>query len=403
MSRIEQVKAYEGRDLETIFFRPMLTGPDAAALGIKAMYNVPVPTTLHFWKRSGDVLQRYEHAGWKGGPAASRYQKTVRLEKVKAEASYTAEDYFSLVYELVTNRPDVNLDDLTGTELEAAETSLFRQAVAESIRVTMWLGDRGRAAGPYNTFDGFLRRITADAAEAPQEFAAMLYERPAVQADALLQSLWDSAPEELRQSRGQGSLAYLVTSDIYAAYENNLDAQQAEAAYFARQEGYDSLSYKGIPITDTGGSPYLEGLPDMPRSFALLTDRRNLALAVNTRDFPGTEVRMWYNPDLMENRQRAIFMAGCDYLLPEMLCVGFGRPTVTATLSGTAVTAAAVDGGCLVKGIAAQALGADGAAVGEPAALTRTAGGWSGTLGGSAPAGARLTVDCVGGSYELVI
>jgi len=23
---------------------------------------------------------------------------------------------------------------------------------------------------------------------------------------------------------------------------------------------------------------------------------------------------MWYNPDLMENRQRAVFMAGCDVL-----------------------------------------------------------------------------------------
>ena len=29
---------------------------------------------------------------------------------------------------------------------------------------------------------------------------------------------------------------------------------------------------------------------------------------------PGNEVRMWYNPDLMENRQRAVFMAGCDVL-----------------------------------------------------------------------------------------
>ena len=58
-------------------------------------------------------------------------------------------------------------------------------------------------------------------------------------------------------------------------------------------------------------------------SFILLTDRRNLALALNTGDFPGSEVRMWYNPDLMENRQRAIFMAGCDYLLPELVSLGY--------------------------------------------------------------------------------
>ena len=51
MAKIENPKTYTGRDLETIFFRPMLTGPDAAALGIKIMYNMPVPTTLQFWKR----------------------------------------------------------------------------------------------------------------------------------------------------------------------------------------------------------------------------------------------------------------------------------------------------------------------------------------------------------------
>lgn len=32
---------------------------------------------------------------------------------------------------------------------------------------------------------------------------------------------------------------------------------------------------------------------------------------------------MWYNPDLMENRQRAVFMAGCDYLLPELISLAY--------------------------------------------------------------------------------
>ena len=50
MAKIESTKSYEGRDLETIFFRPMLSGPNAVDLGIKVMYNMPVPTTLQFWK-----------------------------------------------------------------------------------------------------------------------------------------------------------------------------------------------------------------------------------------------------------------------------------------------------------------------------------------------------------------
>jgi hypothetical protein len=56
-------------------------------------------------------------------------------------------------------------------------------------------------------------------------------------------------------------------------------------------------------------------------SYCILTDRRNLALAVNTADYPGSEIRMWYNPDMMENRQRAVFMAGCEILDEELMVI----------------------------------------------------------------------------------
>ena len=43
-------------------------------------------------------------------------------------------------------------------------------------------------------------------------------------------------------------------------------------------------------------------------------------MAVNTADTPGSEVRMWYNPDQMENRQRAVFAIGCEILDDELVC-----------------------------------------------------------------------------------
>ena len=136
--------------------------------------------------------------------------------------------------------------------------------------------------------------------------------------------------------RSEGQLAYFVTTDVYNAYEECLDNVALEAAYLAKQTGRDGLYFRGIPVIDVQLNGYKNIVHDMPHSFAILTDRRNLALAVNTSDYPGTEVRMWYNPDEMENRQRAIFMAGCDYLLPELMSVGFGLPLMTPqwTLEG---------------------------------------------------------------------
>lgn len=336
MAKIENPKSYTGRDLETVFFRPMFGGASALELGIKVMYNMPVPTTLQFWKRGGDILQKYAASGWSGGEPATKFQKTIQLSKVKAEVGYSADDYFNMVYELITGRSDVNLDDLSGTELEAAETALFKEAIAESIRATMWLGDTSRD-GNFNTFDGFLKRLLADAGTGDGDV------KKSVIADAvgsstepdaaenLLKKVWNDAPEVLKEFKSQGNLVYLVTSDIYAKYEEELDSVVLESAYLAKQNGRENISYRGIPIIDMQVSAYLKELADLPQSVAILTDRRNLALAVNTSDFPGTEVRMWYNPDQMENRQRAVFMAGCDYLLPELVSMAASEVTSGAS------------------------------------------------------------------------
>ena len=43
---------------------------------------------------------------------------------------------------------------------------------------------------------------------------------------------------------------------------------------------------------------------------------------------PGSEVRMWYNPDEMENRQRAVFAIGCEILDEELVTAGINVATV---------------------------------------------------------------------------
>ena len=327
MSQIVEPKTYTGKDLETIFFRPIFSGPDAKELGIRIMYNMPVPTTLNFWRGASDILQKYTVGGWNGGKASEKFQKTIELARVKAEVGYSASDYFSMVFEQITNRADINMEDLTGTELEEAETRLFKEAIAESIRATMWLGYADRENGPFSTFDGFIMQIIRDLGSDSTAITNVRFDpgeyETAGGGEALLKEMWNKSSDVLKEMKNQGELAFFVTSDVYAKYEESLDSATLEAAYIARQEGRGSLSYRGIPVVDVQVSGYLSSLREFPKSFALLTDRRNLALAVNTADFPGTEVRMWYNPDEMENRQRAVFMAGCDYLLPELMTVAF--------------------------------------------------------------------------------
>ena len=314
MSFIENAKTYTGRDLETIFFRPMLTGESAQDLGVRVLYNMPQPTHVQLWDGQRNILQKFTSAGWEGGKAATKYEKTVNLNRVKAELGFSAANYFSMVYEKVSSLVNTHMDDLSGTELEQAETALFKQALAENIRVTMWIGDTSAASG-YNTFDGLLKRINGlvdDDGVYNFAYQAAALEDPAYVVE-LFEKLWAGADPRIPGLKADDRLAYFVSSDIYRLYEKYLDAKGADAAYADAVNGRPTLSYHGIPVIDVRLGGYLAPT-SFDKSFCMLTDRRNLVLAVNTADMPGNEVRMWYNPDEMENRQRAVFMAGCAIL-----------------------------------------------------------------------------------------
>ncbi|MFI3259655.1 MAG: hypothetical protein R3Y16_06120 [Rikenellaceae bacterium] len=322
MNYIESSKSYTGAELETVFFRPMLTGESAQELGIRMLYNMPVPTTVHLWSGQSDILKSHTSSGWDGSTKSAKVQKTIDMRRVKAEMGFSAADYYSLIFENLSIQAEVNLDDLTGTELEAAETELFRRSISESIRATMWVGDTERTSGAFSTFDGLIKKI--DAAMDDETITASTYTATniasASYALTIFDTLWANADERVKDAKGEGQLAYFVTSDIYNLYEKALDAAGVDASYTDSINGRTGLMYHGIPVIDLRIGGYLSSLSLM-ESFALLTDRRNLVMAVNTADYPGTEIRMWYNPDEMENRQRAIFAAGCEILDEELISI----------------------------------------------------------------------------------
>jgi hypothetical protein len=89
--------------------------------------------------------------------------------------------------------------------------------------------------------------------------------------------------------------------------------------------GRTVLNYHGIEVRKMNIGSHLK----TAQSIVMLTHKENLVFAVNTRDMPDAEVRLWYNPDEMENRQRACFLAGTEVLDEEM--VVYASTTVAAS------------------------------------------------------------------------
>lgn len=56
-------------------FRPMLSGPSAIDLGVRVLYNMPVPTTVQMWEPKTDILQKFTAAGWSGGAGSKNSRK----------------------------------------------------------------------------------------------------------------------------------------------------------------------------------------------------------------------------------------------------------------------------------------------------------------------------------------
>ena len=79
MGLIQNTKSYSGRELDTIFFRPIVSGENAEQLGIRMLYNMPVPTTIQIWDHNNDILQEYS-AGWNGNSGATRLQKEIMMK-----------------------------------------------------------------------------------------------------------------------------------------------------------------------------------------------------------------------------------------------------------------------------------------------------------------------------------
>ena len=308
---IENAKTYTGEELANIFLRPSFTGENAAALGLRVLYNTPVNTTLNFWSRRENVLKAYTK-GWTGGEVSKKYQKTISMAKVKAEQGFGASDYFGMVYERITNTPNVNLQDLSGTDIENAEVALFAEAIAEDARVTMWVGDKSKAMSDYDLFDGLLTKAAAYAGSKKVTLSGAPTEKTI---KAAFDSVWKAAPAALKYLKSTGKLAYFVTADVFEAYESFLDTYTNTIAYTDVQKGRNVLNYHGVEVHKIDVDSHLKD----SQSIILLSHKENLVFALNTTDMPEAGVRLWYNADEMENRQRACFLAGTEILDEEMV------------------------------------------------------------------------------------
>ena len=103
---IENQKNYNVHEVESIFFRPTFCGKSASELGIRVIYNMPMPTTVQVFSHNSNILCDFS-SGWQGGSAVERLQK--ELYALRGRVSELEEGDFDRKAELYADKGNVLL------------------------------------------------------------------------------------------------------------------------------------------------------------------------------------------------------------------------------------------------------------------------------------------------------
>lgn len=138
-----------------------------------------------------------------------------------------------------------------------------------------------------------------------------------------MKTMITTADQKLKMLISTGMLRYFATDSWIENYQETLEADGTEQAHRNQVDGIDRLFYRGIPLIPMGIDGHLSTDFASPYPHrCILTVPDNITLVISSRTDFG-ETRFWFNPDENENRQRAQFEFGADYILPEWIVAAF--------------------------------------------------------------------------------
>lgn len=142
--------------------------------------------------------------------------------------------------------------------------------------------------------------------------------------EGILKEMIDRAPAVLREYIRKGQAKFYCTGDVIDNYKDTLVTATLESSRSEKINGVTVYKYDGVELVDMGIDSDIE--KDFPstftRQYIILTVPDNLALVLSHGNNT-SNLEMWFNKDENQNRQRAQFEMGADYLIPELVVFGY--------------------------------------------------------------------------------
>jgi hypothetical protein len=245
---------------------------------------------------------------------------------MQAQLSQCADVFDSTIAE-VLRKKGVDINDLTGTDIEAYLLEKLAETAARDLYRIIFLGDVTLSNADYTAFDGIYKRIKSGFLASDGTVFAGTVTSTDLQVGnivATMDRVWDVQPGALKFVPDTEKV-FFVEDTVYRAWEKYLSSTQFSGVGAQRDvlvNGIPTLSFRGVPLVNTKVIGQYLAQDFATGSPATLTTANRILLTVPSNHYIVTDMAtdtssavMWYEPLQDTNYARLRYKAGYNYAL----------------------------------------------------------------------------------------
>lgn len=329
MAVLTDVVEYEGDDAG-FFLKPVTENPLITQMGFEIIDDVVNNKYIYLNTEIDKITKKRVGCGWTTtGDGATIYRKLINPVDLQVQLEQCADVFDDTVFRKQLKR-GVDVNDLTGTEIEALLLSFVEPVITRDALRILWLADTALASTDYSMMDGIYKKLAAGVISDDIIDAGALTSTSINTSNIIttLRAIVDGADRKLRQVPTNQKALY-VTENVWNGYKAWMqDNAQLESSKQQTINGVLELFFDGIQLIKLSFVDEYLAADFVTGSPAAITDpirivymkKDNIVVVLDTVS-RYNEVKFWYLDKEDTNYMRARYMMQVEYKYPELVTI----------------------------------------------------------------------------------
>jgi hypothetical protein len=321
---VESVATYEGKNAHELFFKPVLDNPAWAEMGIKVIQDIQSRLYIFFSSKLDKITKKRNGCGNEyTGDGVSITRRPIDVVDMNAMLKQCADEFNQTIYE-TAKKKGVEINDLTGTEIEKILIQILEPTIYRDLLRQTWFSDTASGDDDYNAYDGLFKLITAGVAGSTIVNNAIAAMTTPAHAYTALNTVWKAQPRVMKKTP-KANKVFLVDRAIFDFYSDYLSTiGNDEQSHTNLVTGLDELKFKGVTVIAMDiWDEYFEADFDgeLGNGRIVLAVKEEALIVGADAEGDYTKIQVWYDIDDDVTKFRARYKTGPTLKYHEMLSV----------------------------------------------------------------------------------